>query len=236
MAGDIASNLLDQAKAHLSAGDYDKAVKAAKGVIALDSGNSEASDILAASLAAGGGEPDKAPQPPVAVPAQTPTVQSTKKAPEVDIYEGNASVMDVLASYGLFSKLALALVFIGGLVALSFTGWFLFMAIVYILVQLSLAKLSSNNFHVKITSERVTITTGIFSKNFETIELYRGKDTGVRQGILQSMVGSGTMSLVSDDETAPAVWFIVHSPREIQEKVRKAIREQRLAMGTTARI
>jgi hypothetical protein len=50
------------------------------------------------------------------------------------------------------------------------------------------------------------------------------------------MVGSGSMSLISDDSTTPAVWFIVHSPRQIQEKVRKAIREQRLAMGTTARI
>jgi len=239
MTGEIASNLLSQAKDHLIAGDYDKAAKAAKGVIALDSGNSEASDILAASLAAGGGtEPIKesgiASQPSVAAPV--PESQSPVRAPETKIYEGNATVMDVLAANGLFGPLAAGFSFIVGLMLLVVTGWFLVLVILFILVQIMLAKLASNNFHVKITSERITITTGIFSKNYETIELYRGKDTGLKQGFLQMKVNSGSMSLISDDATSPVVWFIVHSPKDIQEKVRNAIREQRVLMGTTARI
>lgn len=238
MTSEIASKLLAQAKEHLNTGDYGEAIKAANGVLALDSGNSEASDILAASLAASGGanSSKEAPPAPVATPTPAPASQSSESAPETKIYEGNASVIDVMAAQGLVNLLSIGVFLVVGLWLTSLTGWVLFIAILYALYQLLTAKLASNNFHVKITSQRVEITTGILSKNFEMIELYRGKDTGVRQGFLQSRVDSGSMSLITDDATAPAVWFIVHSPRQIQEKVRNAVREQRLAMGTTARI
>jgi len=300
MTNEITSSLLQQAKENLIAGEYDQAIKAAKGVIALDSDNSEASDILTASLAASGGgksvedaktspeldalsrrldlartnrdlflvdsdikkfissnqaDPTAAelltrvsekrenltgvtsqPSTPPVVAGPAPGAATAATATETTIYEGNASVVDIIAEQGILNLLVLGFGLIVGLWLTTYTGWVLVVDILLILGYLLAAKMASVNFHVKITSQRVEITQGVFSKTIETIELYRGKDTGISQGALQSMVGSGSMSLISDDSTAPAVWFIVHSPRQIQEKVRKAIREQRLAMGTTARI
>ena len=47
----IADDLLIQAKRHLSSGDFEKAAKTARAVLALDESNSEASDILKAASA-----------------------------------------------------------------------------------------------------------------------------------------------------------------------------------------
>ena len=54
MSNEIASDLLATAKKQLSDGDFDKAAKSAKGVLALDAKNTEAKDILKAAEAASG--------------------------------------------------------------------------------------------------------------------------------------------------------------------------------------
>ena len=52
MTNPIADNLLDQAREHLAKSDFANAAKSARAVLALDSENSDASDILKASEAA----------------------------------------------------------------------------------------------------------------------------------------------------------------------------------------
>ena len=59
MAGEISTNLLLNAKGHLASGDFEKAANSAKGVLALDAGNVEATEILTAAEAAGAGSPQK---------------------------------------------------------------------------------------------------------------------------------------------------------------------------------
>ena len=56
MTNPIADNLLDQARQHLAKSDFENAVKSARAVLALDSENSDASDILKASEAAIGAD------------------------------------------------------------------------------------------------------------------------------------------------------------------------------------
>lgn len=56
MAHSIAENLLDQAREHLAKSDFENAAKSARAVLALDSENSDASDILKASEAATGAD------------------------------------------------------------------------------------------------------------------------------------------------------------------------------------
>ena len=56
MANPIADSLLDQARQHLAKSDFENAAKSARAVLALDSENSDASDILKASEAAIGAD------------------------------------------------------------------------------------------------------------------------------------------------------------------------------------
>lgn len=60
MPNEIFENLLAQAKQQLSTADFENAAKSAKGLLALDESNSEASDILKVATAAlEPGEPDQ---------------------------------------------------------------------------------------------------------------------------------------------------------------------------------
>jgi hypothetical protein len=59
MSSDVASNLLLNAKEHLASGDFAKAADSARGVLALDSDNVEATEILTAAEAAEAGSPQK---------------------------------------------------------------------------------------------------------------------------------------------------------------------------------
>ena len=52
MSNEIASNLLMNAKEHLASGEFEKAAKSARGVLALDAESVEAADILTAAEAA----------------------------------------------------------------------------------------------------------------------------------------------------------------------------------------
>ena len=56
MTNPIVDSLLDQAKRHLAKSDFENAAKSARAVLALDSENSDASDILKASEAATGAD------------------------------------------------------------------------------------------------------------------------------------------------------------------------------------
>ena len=56
MSNEIASDLLSRAKEQLASGDFEKAANSARGVLALDAENVEATDILKAGTAAQQGQ------------------------------------------------------------------------------------------------------------------------------------------------------------------------------------
>lgn len=56
-----------------------------------------------------------------------------------------------------------------------------------------------------LTSERLRITTGVFSRRSEELELYRVKDLTVEQPFLQRLFGLGRLILHTSDRTNPTV-------------------------------
>ncbi len=81
-----------------------------------------------------------------------------------------------------------------------------------------------------LTTQRLQLETGVFSKHLEEIELYRIKDSELHRPFIQRLVGLGTVRVLSSDATMPEMF--VHSVpkadgvreliREHVEKVRKA--------------
>ena len=81
-----------------------------------------------------------------------------------------------------------------------------------------------------LTTQRLQLETGVFSKHLEEIELYRIKDSELLRPFVQRIVGLGTVRVLSSDSTMPEM--MVHSVanadglreliREHVEKVRKA--------------
>ena len=83
-----------------------------------------------------------------------------------------------------------------------------------------------------ITNERITETTGIFSKTTDELELYRVKDLRLEQPFLLRLVKLSNIILNTSDRTHSVVFIpaIAHG-NEIREQLRKAIEERRDLKG-----
>ncbi len=87
--------------------------------------------------------------------------------------------------------------------------------------------------HLRITSQRVVLRRGIISQEVEEVEYYRIKDTKFQQeGILQRLLNFGSITIYSDDATAPELTFLIPQPEEYREEIRSLVHEERKRMGT----
>lgn len=100
-------------------------------------------------------------------------------------------------------------------------------------IGLLISWLQTFNQTIKITSQRVVLTSGVISQDIEEVEFYRVRDTKYhQQGILQRLLKIGTITLFSEDATAPTFSFVIHNPVYYREQIRGYIKEERKRMGT----
>lgn len=83
---------------------------------------------------------------------------------------------------------------------------------------------------LKITTQRIIVTTGILSKKIEEVEFDRVDDTAYQQRLLDRLVGIGTITLMSGDKTAPLFSFSIHNPADFREQIRESIKQERRRM------
>jgi uncharacterized membrane protein YdbT with pleckstrin-like domain len=77
---------------------------------------------------------------------------------------------------------------------------------------------------MEITTERLRITQGIFSKRTDELELYRVRDTTFLQPFILRMCGSGSLQLNTDDATTPVVLLPgIPSDQSLRDQLRKAV-------------
>ncbi len=75
-----------------------------------------------------------------------------------------------------------------------------------------------------VTSERIRVTKGIFSKQTDDLELYRVDDMRVVQPFLLRLVSRGNVVAVSSDRSTPElVLEAVPYPVELRDEVRKHV-------------
>jgi hypothetical protein len=75
-----------------------------------------------------------------------------------------------------------------------------------------------------VTTQRVKVFRGIFSKDVQEIELFRAKDTSAHQTFFLRMFGIGNMRVLSGDASAPnLVLLAIPKPFELRERLRNEI-------------
>lgn len=80
----------------------------------------------------------------------------------------------------------------------------------------------------EITTQRLRIRQGVFSKRTDELELYRVKDSTVLEPFWQRLFGIGNIVITTNDETTPTVTLeALPNSRETREKLRAAIEECR---------
>lgn len=82
-----------------------------------------------------------------------------------------------------------------------------------------------NNSRVyEITTQRLRITEGVFSKRTDEIELYRVNDTTLVEPFLYRMFGAGNIVLSTNDPTTPIITIeAVKNASGLREELRKSI-------------
>lgn len=84
----------------------------------------------------------------------------------------------------------------------------------------------------EISTERMRIITGIFTRRTEEIELYRVKDTALIEPFWLRMVGLGNVELSTSDHSTPIVTIVaVPKPAELRETIRHLVETNRDRKG-----
>jgi uncharacterized membrane protein YdbT with pleckstrin-like domain len=87
--------------------------------------------------------------------------------------------------------------------------------------------------HYKITSQRVVIERGVFSKRMEQVDLYRIVDYVVERPLGQRMVGTGNIVLEAMDKTTPEIKIegIKTDVTALYERLRYATEQEKRRRG-----
>ena len=82
--------------------------------------------------------------------------------------------------------------------------------------------------HYEITTQRVRVRTGVFSKRTDELELYRVKDSTVFEPFWQRIFGVGSIIITTNDASTPSLTLeaLPHAA-DTREKLRTAIEECR---------
>ena len=84
----------------------------------------------------------------------------------------------------------------------------------------------------RLTTQRLFAQTGLIAKNLEEVELFRVKDVTLRQGVLDRLLGVGTVTVLSTDDTAPKLELAgIRDPVAAKEALRTAFRAARQREG-----
>ena len=89
--------------------------------------------------------------------------------------------------------------------------------------------LKSVNTQYLITSQRIVIETGIFSREIETLEIYQIDDIHLDKPLNQRMMGTGNIVLLTRDVSAPKILLdrLPIDVRELYEQMRPCIQQAR---------
>jgi len=88
--------------------------------------------------------------------------------------------------------------------------------------------IETHSTEYKLTTQRFFLKQGLIAKHLEELELFRVKDITVNQGIFQRMLGTGSVIILSTDDSTPRIVMrCIAMPTEIKEIIRNTYRAAR---------
>lgn len=134
-------------------------------------------------------------------------------AQETEIWSGTPSQVTNLGVYILCVVISLSTMLTGAFVCIPWAIW------VY---------LSVKNQRFELTSQRLKVHSGVFSKKTDELELYRVKDTKFDQPLFLRLFGLGNVVIVSTDSTTPISKITaIKDAQELREQIRVLVEERR---------
>jgi len=136
-------------------------------------------------------------------------------------------------------QILLGLIFIGMSIGLalrahnfSWPRWVALVPLALGVLLLLLLWIRVKSCRYRLTTQRLFVRRGWLARHVDELELYRVKDVVVDQGILQRVLGYGTITVLSDDDTTPEVDLVrISSPINVKELIRTQYRAARRREG-----
>lgn len=101
-----------------------------------------------------------------------------------------------------------------------------FLVLGVILLLIVWIRVKSRNY--RLTTQRLFVRRGWLSRHVDELELYRVKDVTTDQGIMQRLLGYGTVTVLANDDTTPRLELSsVAAPLKIKETIRTQYRTAR---------
>lgn len=114
----------------------------------------------------------------------------------------------------------------------SWPPWVALVPVAVGVVVLLLLWIRIKSWGYRLTTQRLFVRRGWLAKHVEEVELYRVKDVTVDQGFLQRLLGYGTITVFSDDESTPETDLIrISRPITVKEMIRTQYRAARRREG-----
>jgi uncharacterized membrane protein YdbT with pleckstrin-like domain len=90
--------------------------------------------------------------------------------------------------------------------------------------------LKSINTQYLITSQRIVVETGVFSRSIETLEIYQIDDIHLEKPLNQRIMGTGNMLLLTRDLSSPKLLLerLPIDVRDLYEQLRPCIQQARM--------
>ena len=115
---------------------------------------------------------------------------------------------------------------------LSWPRWVALVPLALGLLLLLLLWIRVKSCSYRLTTQRLFVRRGWLAKHVNELELYRVKDVVVDQGGLQRLLGYGTVTVLSADDTTPEVGLVgISSPTKVKEVIRTQYRAARQREG-----
>ena len=87
----------------------------------------------------------------------------------------------------------------------------------------------------RLTNQRLFVRTGFIARKIDELELFRIKDVKVNQTVFQRILGFGSITVLSSDDTTPELTLIgILKPDEVKETIRTCYRAARKREGMSA--
>jgi membrane protein YdbS with pleckstrin-like domain len=174
------------------------------------------------------------PGKPTTPPSTKPGSGLPAAAGEEELWSGHPSQVLALRTYLLWGLMIVAAI-AGGVVfaPAHFMLVFVFAFVILVAVfKMTWAYLHVQSLEYVVTTQRVRIVSGIFSKDIQEIELFRVKDTMAKQSLYLRLFGLGTITVISGDERHPQLVLSgVPKPLELRERLRQEVMTLRQRFG-----
>ncbi len=142
---------------------------------------------------------------------------------EVVYFEGSPTLRGSL--WPLLAGLLLSVGIIAGAVALRAHGWWaplLGLIIAAVLMTVLVVRIRSVRY--RVSNYRIDYERGLLSKDIDTLELWHVEDIKFHQSLLDRILGIGSITVVSHDETTPQLHLLsLPNPRPVFETLKQRI-------------